>query len=143
MSVSAKDITAVEMLNAKLAAALNEGEISSISDLAAPQAFVLPPAQSVFKGPRVYDVWRGMAIRYDGVKFMTTDLEPLGGDALLEVGTFSARPKKEGEDRIFFKYQFVWQRIDGDWKLASMVWNRPAPARAPGRRPGGQTEQTM
>lgn len=81
-------------------------------------------------------------------------VKALGENALRAVGTMTLRlmrpndPAEAGRAQIKAKYILVWQKIEGEWKIDSGIWNRigptqtrglPAPSaiRAGGFGPGG------
>ncbi len=128
MTVETKDLKAIERLSERLATAMNNGDISSVDDLALANAVLLAPARNLLRGAKdVVGAWRAMALRYSSIRFLPTVMEPLGPDVLLEAGMFTARPNRPDAERVSFKYQFVWCKRESDWKMASMTWNRTAP----------------
>ena len=51
------------------------------------------------------------------------DVQPLGSDAALVIGTvalrITAQPSKQ-EDRTYLK---IYQRVGDDWKMSAFIWN--------------------
>src|SRR3954468_12074360 len=74
-----------------------------------------PPIQPVQK-PRASS---GIA----DFKLTTVDVKPLGTDAAREIGTFTLRTKGQPPQEVTGKYVVVWQKVGGDWKLATDIWN--------------------
>jgi ketosteroid isomerase-like protein len=47
----------------------------------------------------------------------------VGPDAAREIGTFALQTKSQPPQQVAGKYVVLWQKIRGDWKLATDIWN--------------------
>lgn len=134
-----EDIVAIEAAADLLARGLSTGDISSLTDFVTDTTLVLPPARRTVKGQAVIEFWRNLATAMQSVRLLSTDIESIADGVVRDVGTLSMRPKQR-EERNFFRYLMLWQKVGDQWTLASMTWNRDAPAAGTGSRPdrGGQ-----
>jgi len=134
-----EDIVAIEAAADLLARGLSTGDISSLTDFITDTTLVLPPARRTVKGQAVIEFWRNLATAMQSVRLLSTDIESIAEGVVRDVGTLSMRPKQR-EERNFFRYMMLWQKVGDQWTLASMAWNRDAPPAATGSRPdrGGQ-----
>ena len=67
--------------------------------------------------------WKTAAEQLGDAKLIAVDVKPLGSEAAREIGTFSLRSKGQQPQEITGKYVVVWQKVGGDWKLATDIWN--------------------
>ena len=67
--------------------------------------------------------WMKAAEQISDFKLATVDVKPLGSDAAREIGTFSLKTKGQQAQDVSGKYVVVWQKVGGDWKLATDIWN--------------------
>jgi len=134
-----EDIVAIEAAADLLARGLSTGDISALTDFVTDTTLVLPPARRTVKGQAVVEFWRNLATAMQSVRLLSTDIESIAEGVVRDVGTLSLRPKQR-EERNFFRYMMLWQKVGDQWTLASMTWNRDAPAAGTGSRPdrGGQ-----
>ena len=124
MRASHEEIVAIEKAVETLAAALNKGDVSSLSGMIADSSVIIPPAHSIVKGQGVLDAWRNMVTRNEGFQLHSSELEKLGEDVIRGVGTLSLRRKQQPEERVNYRYVMLWQKSDAAWKLDTMIWNR-------------------
>lgn len=134
-----EDIVAIEAAADLLARGLSTGDISALTDFVTDTTLVLPPARRTVKGQAVVEFWRNLATAMQSVRLLSTDIESIAEGVVRDTGTLSLRPKQR-EERNFFRYMMLWQKVGDQWTLASMTWNRDAPAAGTGSRPdrGGQ-----
>ena len=111
-----EDDMAIEAAADLLAEGLNKSDISSLTDLVTEQTVVMAPARATFKGRTVIEFWRNLALRNEGFRLLSTNLDPIGDGVVRDIGTLSMRPRK-GE-RTYFRYMILWHRVDAEWKLA-------------------------
>ena len=138
MPNAGENIVAVEAAADLLTRGLSTGDISSLADLVTDTTLVLPPARRTVKGQAVIEFWRNLATAVQSIRLLSTDLESITADVVRDVGTLSLRLKQR-EHRNFFRYVMIWQKVGDRWTLASMTWNRDAPAAgAGGSGRGGQ-----
>ncbi len=131
MPNAGENIVAVEAAADLLTRGLSNGDISSLSDLVTDTTLILPPARRTVKGQAVIEFWRNLATAVQSVRLLSTDLESITEDVVRDVGTLSLRLKQR-EQRNFFRYMMIWQKVGDRWTLASMTWNRDVPAAGAG-----------
>jgi ketosteroid isomerase-like protein len=87
-------------------------------------AVVLPPGAEMIKGrSAIQSFWKGAAEQIGDIRLTAVDVKPLGTDAAREIGTFSLKTKDQQPQEITGKYVVVWEKVGGDWKLATDIWN--------------------
>ncbi|HYM01310.1 MAG TPA: nuclear transport factor 2 family protein [Stellaceae bacterium] len=118
----AQDASAIAAQNDKLMATFNKGDAVALRALYTQDAFVLPAGGEMVRGKDLQPFWRAVVARIDNFKRSTVDLMPLGNEAAREIGVFSFRTKRELKETSG-KYVVLWQRVDGDWKIATDIWN--------------------
>ncbi len=144
MTISRDDILAVEAATDLLVKGLNRADISSITDLVMDTTLFLPPARRTARGQAVVEAWRNLATGQEGIGMMSTQMDTLAEGMIRDVGTLSLRMRQSGE-RTLFRYVMLWQKVGGDWKIATMSWNREATAGGRQRRApaGGVSSMEM
>jgi len=133
----ADEITAtIEALNQKLAEALRSHDFETFGAMHTNDAVMLAPASNIIMGKgNIQSFWEQKGRKLKDVKFSTLNVKPVGDSAAVEVGTFRMRidspatPLDEGgggpQSRgVSAKYAFVWQKVDGGWKITNSSWNR-------------------
>lgn len=140
MPVPVNDVVDIERAGETFVRAINAGDISALSDFFAPKAVILPPARAAIQGANVATFLRNMAMQNEGLRMMSSDMEPLGPDAVRETGTLSMRVKQRKAERVAYKYLMIWQRQGPAWKLSSLVWNRAPADRNAADTAGGDGE---
>jgi uncharacterized protein (TIGR02246 family) len=121
---AAQDKATIESLNDAFEAAFNKGDFAAIGNMYTEDAYLLPPGSEMVKGrSSVQAFWTKAGEGVGGLKLTTVDVKPLGNDAAREVGTFSLMTKGQQVQQVSGKYVVVWQKIGGDWKLATDIWN--------------------
>ncbi len=142
MTNSRDDILAVEAATDLLVRGLNRADISSITDLVMETTLLLPPARRTSRGQAVIEAWRNLAMGQEGIGMMSTQMDTIAEGVIRDVGTLSMRLRQSGE-RTLFRYAMLWLRVGGDWKIATMSWNREATAGGRQRRgQGGDAAST-
>ena len=137
MATARDDILGVEAAAELLVRGLNRADISSLADLVTDATMVLPPARRTAKGEAAIECWRILAMGNEGIAILSTDMDTIAEGLVRDVGTLSMRQKQSGE-RNLFRYMMLWQKSGSAWTLATMTWNREAPAGGRrGSRPGG------
>ena len=120
----AQDKATIERLNAQFAEAFNSGDIAAVAAMYAEDAALLPPGSDMVKGRNdIRSFWMKAAEQISDFKLATVDVKPLGSDAAREIGTFSLKTKGQQAQDVSGKYVVVWQKVGGDWKLATDIWN--------------------
>jgi uncharacterized protein (TIGR02246 family) len=120
----AQDKATIEKLNDGFVAAFNKGDFAALGSMYTEDAYLLPPGSPMFKGrSNVQAFWTRAGEAIGEVKLTTVDVKPLGGDAAREIGTFALTTKGAQPQQLTGKYVVVWQKVGGDWKLATDIWN--------------------
>ncbi len=120
----AQDKTIIQGLNDQFAKAFNTGDIAAVAAHYTEDATVLPPgAEMVIGRNAILTFWKSAAEQIGDIKLTAVDVKPLSSDAAREIGTFSLRTKGSQPQEITGKYVVVWEKVGGDWKLATDIWN--------------------
>jgi len=114
----------IETLNARFAELFNKGDAAGVAALYAEDAVVLPPGSGMIAGRASIEAfWKKAAETLGDAKLTAVDVKPLGENALREAGYFSLRTKSVPSQEMTGKYVVVWERVGGEWKLATDIWN--------------------
>lgn len=120
----AQDKATMEKLNTEFMAALNNGDMAALGQMYSEDAYLLPSGGEMVKGrAAIQAFWTKAAERIADFKLTTVDVKPLGNDAAREVGTFTLKTKDQQPQEVAGKYVVVWQKVGGDWRLATDIWN--------------------
>jgi len=119
-----QDKAGIEKLNDAFAQAFNTGDMGSLARMYTEDAYLLPPGAAMMRGREdIQKYWRAGSEQVGDLKLTTEDVKPLGTDAAREIGSFSLRTKVQQPQEVAGKYVVVWQKVGGDWKLATDIWN--------------------
>ena len=89
-----------------------------------PNAVLLPPGAQVQKGrAAIRSFWEGMMREYGELKLVTVDLKRYGEDTVREIGRLTVRTKAPPQRVLAGKYVVVWEKVRGNWKLATDIAN--------------------
>jgi ketosteroid isomerase-like protein len=159
--VEAQEIAMSAAHRKKFAEALKQQDFAALGNLYANDAVILPPGANIIMGKgNIQSYWENMSGQIQDVEFETVNVAVIGSDAIREIGRFRmtrkpgpvALDEEQGspQERAA-KYVFVWQKVNGDWKVVASMWNRIGgpnrnqngrPAEGPGGRrgagPGGR-----
>jgi ketosteroid isomerase-like protein len=114
----------IEAVNAKWMELFNKGDFDGIGQLYTIDAIAFPPGAALVRGrAAIGAMWKGMAEQVANPKLTTLDVKRLSPSAAREVGTFALTTKGPSPKEISGKYLVLWQRVQGDWKLAADIWN--------------------
>ena len=120
----AQDKATIQSLSDQFAKAFNAGDAAAIAALYTEDAIILPPGGEMMKGKSAIQAfWKGATEQLGDGKLTTVDVKPLGNEAAREFGTFTFRTKGAQPQEITGKYVVVWEKVGGDWKLATDIWN--------------------
>ena len=102
--------------------ALVARDMRGIHALYAKDSKVLAPGSKIVSGPEAIEAFwiESMATMPTGHEVTTVETRMLGADHVLEIGT--VRVMKNGEPHNG-RYITIWQREDGEWKIALDSWN--------------------
>jgi uncharacterized protein (TIGR02246 family) len=114
----------IEAVNAKWTEYFNKGDFTGVASLYTEDATAFPPGAAMVKGrAAIGEMWKSMAEKVSDPKVTTLDVKPLGPSAVLEIGTVSLKTKGPTPQEITGKFVVVWEKVGGDWKLATDIWN--------------------
>jgi uncharacterized protein (TIGR02246 family) len=114
----------IEAVNTKWMEFFNKGDFVGVASLYTEDATAFPPGSGMVKGrAAIGAMWKGMAEQVGDPKVTTLDVKPLGPSAAREIGTFSLKTKGPTPQEVTGKYVVVWEKVNGDWKLAADIWN--------------------
>jgi uncharacterized protein (TIGR02246 family) len=120
----AQDKAAIEKLNESFLAAFDKGDIATVAEMYAEDAFLLPAGSPMLRGrSAIKSFWEKATESVGNMKLVTVDVKPLSADAAREVGTFSLRTKGSQPQEVTGKYVVIWQKAGSGWKLATDIWN--------------------
>jgi ketosteroid isomerase-like protein len=123
MPSDSEDVATVRDLTTQFFAALGRGDVSAIEDLHTADAAILAPNRRIVQGADTATFWRGVAPRFEGAQSNVVSVDIIGGMVAREIGRFRFKPQRADGQPIVFKFLMLWQKVDGAWKLSSMVWN--------------------
>src|SRR6185295_68529 len=114
----------IEAVNAKWMELFNKGDFDGVAQLYTIDAIAFPPGATLVRGrAAIGAMWKVMAEQVANPKVTTLDVKRLSPSAAREVGTFALTTKGPSPKEISGKYLVLWQRVQGDWKLAADIWN--------------------
>ena len=114
----------ITQLNETFNAAFNRGDGATLAALYVPNAVLLPPGAQVQKGrAAIRSFWEGMMREYGELKLVTVDLKRYGEDTVREIGSLTVRTKAPPQRVLAGKYVVVWEKVRGNWKLATDIAN--------------------
>jgi uncharacterized protein (TIGR02246 family) len=119
-----QDKATIEKLNASFVAAFQKGDMEAIGRMYAEDSYLLPSGDEMVKGrSAIQAYWTKAANTIGDIKLITVDVTAVGPDAAREIGTFALQTKSQPPQQVAGKYVVLWQKIRGDWKLATDIWN--------------------
>jgi uncharacterized protein (TIGR02246 family) len=114
----------IQKLNDAWTAAFNKGDGAAVAAMYAQDAYVLPPGSDMIQGrDKIAAFWNQAAQQMGDVKLTTIDVQRLGRNAAREIGAVSLKTKGDQPQEIVGKYAVVWRKINGQWMLATDIWN--------------------
>ena len=119
-----QDKATIDKLNESFMAAFQKGDTAAIGQMYAEDAYLLPSGGEMVKGrAAIQAFWTKAAEGIGDFKLTTVDVKPLGNEAAREIGTFTLKTKGQPPQEVAGKYVVVWQKVGGDWRLATDIWN--------------------
>jgi len=119
-----QDKSSIEKLNDAFCQAFNKGDMASLSKMYTDDAYLLPPGAPMMRGrDDIQKYWTAGGEQVGDLKLTTEDVKPLGTDVAREIGTFSVKTKGQQQQEATGKYVVLWQKVGGEWKLATDIWN--------------------
>jgi uncharacterized protein (TIGR02246 family) len=119
---------AIEKLVAAFTDAFNKGDVNAIARLYLDDArLFVPDAATIRGGSGIVDYWaEGIREATDG-KLTVDEVQPLGPDAALVIGTYSEKLRAPPGSVEAGKYVMLWRKVGSDWKIAIDIWNSNPP----------------
>jgi uncharacterized protein (TIGR02246 family) len=119
---------AIEKLIATFTEAFNKGDVETIANLYLGDARLFVPDAATIRGRSgIIDYWAGGIAEATDGKLTADEVQPLGPDAALVIGTYSERSRAPSGTIEAGKYVMLWQRVGADWKIALDIWNANPP----------------
>ena len=120
----ALDVSEFQKMNNQLGAQFAKGDAAVISQMYSADATVLPPGSDMVKGrENIEKLWKGAIDGMTDLRITTKEVLPLSGDAVREIGTFTAKTKGDKSQDIAGKFSVLWVREGGSWKINTDIWN--------------------
>ena len=114
----------IEAVNAKWTELFNKGDFEGAAQLYTVDAIAFPPGSAMVRGrAAIGRMWKGMAEQVSNPKVTTLEVKRLSPSTAREIGTFSLTTKEPSPKEVSGKYLVVWERVQGEWKLAADIWN--------------------
>jgi len=114
----------IEAANAKWMDFFSKGDFDGVASLYAEDAIAFPPGSGMVKGRAgIAAMWKNMAEQVSDPRVTTLDVKPLGPSAVREIGIFSLKTRASPPHEVTGKYVVIWEKVGGDWKLATDIWN--------------------
>jgi uncharacterized protein (TIGR02246 family) len=114
----------IDAINTRWAELFSKGDFAGIAQLYTEDAIALPPGSPMVKGRvAIGAMWKTMAEQVSDPKVTALDVKMIGPSAAREIGTFSLKTKGSAPQEVTGKYVVVWEKVGGDWKLATDIWN--------------------
>jgi uncharacterized protein (TIGR02246 family) len=114
----------IEAVNAKWTELFNKGDFEGLAQLYTVDAIAFPPGSAMVRGrAAIGRMWKSMAEQVSNPKVTTLEVKRLSPSAAREIGTFSLMTKGPSPKEVSGKYLVVWERVQGEWKLAADIWN--------------------
>lgn len=124
-SAAAQDKATFQKLQDDLASAGLRGDFATFGGMYTEDAYLLPQGSAMIKGRSNIQAYSTKAAeRVADLKITTVDVEPLGNEAVREIGTFWLVTKGQQPQEITGKYVNIWQKVGSEWKMALDIWNR-------------------
>jgi uncharacterized protein (TIGR02246 family) len=125
---AAQDKQTIEKLNDDFVAAFNSGNYGAVAAMYTEDAFLLPPGAELMRGrAAIQAFWTNAGGSVGDIRLKTVEVTPLGEAAAREIGTFTLKTKGAQSAEVAGKYVVVWQKVGGNWKLATDIWNSNKP----------------
>jgi len=120
----ALDVSEFQKMNNQLGAQFAKGDAAVISQMYSADATVLPPGSDMVKGrENIEKLWKGAIDGMTDLRITTKEVLPLSGDAVREIGTFTAKTNGDKSQDIAGKFSVLWVIEGGSWKINTDIWN--------------------
>jgi uncharacterized protein (TIGR02246 family) len=114
----------IQKSNARFIELFNKGDFAGIATLYTADAVVLPPDAGIVKGrDAIAGMWKVVATKVAEPSLTTADIKRLSPKSAREIGTFTLKTKGANPQQLSGKYVVVWEKVRGEWKLSTDIWN--------------------
>lgn len=123
--VYAQDIAEFQRIADRFVEAYSKGDLSTVLQLYAKDAYVLPPQTSMARSQeQIADVWKKEAQESEITQVSVVDAKPLGNNMAHVIFTTIGRTRGQNPQEFRGKGAALAQKVDGDWKMVVHTWNR-------------------
>lgn len=127
MPAVAQDKAQIQKLQEAFAKAYNDKNAAALADMYTQEAYLLPNNLEMVHGQSgIRGFWEKGVQGGSGLKLTVVNAEPLGSDAVLDIGTFTNNEGPNAQP-VEGKYAVLWRKTGNDWKIAADIYNRTKP----------------
>jgi uncharacterized protein (TIGR02246 family) len=120
----ALDTAAVQEMENAFAADFNRGDAEALAKRYTENAYVLPLNSEMVRGRGAIASFFAKAVQTrTDLKMTALDVQPLGSDAAMVIGTVALRIRAQPSQQEDRKYLKIYQRVGDDWKMSAFIWN--------------------
>jgi uncharacterized protein (TIGR02246 family) len=125
MPAMAQSKAKIQKLEDQWGVAFNKGDAAAVAAMYTEDAYVMPAGSPMVHGSTsdIQGFWSAAMQQLGDVKCTTLDVKPLGRSAAREIGSCTFKTKGADAKDGALKYAVVWQKSEGQWKLAVDMWN--------------------
>ncbi len=125
MADYAAEEQAIRDLDTEWVAAASAKDAAKCASFYAPDGYFLAPGTEPVTGlDGIEQAWAGMLEAMGDVSFGPTKIVvAAAGDMAWDYGTYEVRAAPGGATVDHGKYVVVWQKIDGEWKVVTDIFN--------------------
>ena len=116
----------IQKANGQFMQAANSQNAAGVAQLYTEDATLLPPGADMVKGREGIQKFWGAVFQSGATNLMLTTVNVEDyGQAAQEIGRFSfdAHDKQGQVSKVEGKYVVVWEKVGGDWRLDTDIWN--------------------
>jgi uncharacterized protein (TIGR02246 family) len=116
--------TEIQKGNAQWVELFKKGNFQALAELYTEDAQAFPPEAAIVKGrAAIATMWKEMADQVVDPELNTLEVKRLGPTAAREIGSFRLKSKGTDPDEITGKYVVLWEKVKGQWKISTDIWN--------------------
>lgn len=120
----AQDKASIQKLENSFAEAFNKMDAGALANAYSEEAYFLPPNAAMIHGRSgIASFWAQAVQRVGDLKLTTNDVQALGPDAAMEIGSYSEKTKSQPPHELEGKYLVIWRKTAADWKIIADIWN--------------------
>jgi ketosteroid isomerase-like protein len=122
-AAAADDKADIQAQNDKFCVAAARGDAAGMAAMYAPDAVMLPPDNTVVKGPEIGSVLGTLEKGATNLKLVTNDVVRLSPTYIREIGTWSFDTLGDKPTHLSGTYVVVWKKVGGSWKLWTDIFH--------------------